>query len=287
MKEKSTLFGIEISNPDRIVYKNQQIKKIDVANYYQAVSEKMLPFLQKRLLSVVRCHNGTSNSCFYKKHPNVEFDGMKIVDIENSDEKDDDYFYISNKKGLINEVQFGTIEFHLWGCQVDKIDSPDMMVFDLDPDEKLGLVELRQGVVDLKQILNKLNLKSFLKTSGGKGYHVVVPFSSCINWESFSEFSKRVGQVMEGKWPKLYTTNIRKKERNGKIFIDYLRNTKGATSVAPYSLRARENCSVSMPIEWSQLNNIEPASINIEKAIKLIKNADPWKDFFKVKQTLL
>lgn len=285
MKETTNVLGVEISNPNKIIFKKENITKLDVVYYYEKVSERMLPFLNERLLSVVRCHDGADSPCFFKKHPTTNRVGIKSVYIGKKIEENQ-YFYVSNKIGLINEVQLGTLEFHIWSSKAKNLNKPDIMTFDLDPDEGLGLEKVRQGVKHLKKILDQLGLQSFLKTSGGKGYHVVVPFTSSPNFEAFGDFAKQIAQVMESKWPNLYTTNIRKSERKGKIFIDWLRNTKGATSVAPYSLRNKNGGSVSMPIAWSALNKIAPQDIKLKDALKRIKLADPWKDFFKVNQKL-
>ena len=137
------------------------------------------------------------------------------------------------------------------------------------------------GVKDLKKILDMLNLKSYLKTSGGKGYHVVVKIKEKMNWEEFRKTAKNIAMLMEAKWPNKYTSNIRLKNRKNKIFIDWVRNTRSSTSVAPYSIRLRDKCSVSMPIKWSELDKVEPNEVTIEDALKRIKRKNPWEDFFK------
>ena len=196
----------------------------------------MLPFLSYRLISTVSCPNGINGDIFYKKHLSDEREGLVKLDIKNKETKDDDYYFITNKKGLLSEVQMNSIEFHIWGSRIKSLEYPDIMVFDLDPDELLSLKKLRCGVKDLKKILDDLKLKSFLKTSGGKGYHVVVPIKN-KNWNEVREISKNIAILMETKYPDKYTSNIRKGKRVGKIFIDWVRNTKGSTTVAPYSLR--------------------------------------------------
>ena len=276
--KNNIISGIEISSPDKIVYAKGNIKKIEISKYYESISELMLPYLNKRLLSVIRCHQGVNEACFFKKHPSTE-------NVEVFSDDGDEYFYVKSKKQLLYQSQMGTIEIHTWGSQVPKIDKPNMMVFDLDPDKKLSLEKLRQGVLHLKEILDELNLVSFLKTSGGKGYHVVVPFSACKNWDVFNNFAKQVAELMQGKYPKLYTTNIRKSQREGKIFIDWLRNSKGATCIAPYSLRARDGATISWPISWEDLEEIKPNEVNIRNYKKYIKN-NPWPNFFKIKQGL-
>lgn len=274
--------GIKISHPDRVVYKNDGVTKLEVAWYYDKVKERMFPYLKNRLLSVIRAHNDISE-VFFKKHPNAKSKFVKSVVIDNEDEP---YFYLPNTDSVVYQAQLGTIEFHIWASSLPKIEQPDIMTFDLDPDQNLSLDKLREGVSQLKKLLDQLGLKAFLKTSGGKGYHILVPFSSSSGYQDFSAFARGVAELLERQNPKLFTTNIRKNERKGKIFVDFLRNKKGATCVCPYSLRARAGASVSFPLSWSELDKVAPNEINMAKAIKKIKNKDPWQDFFKVKQSL-
>ena len=280
IKTKNLYDGIEITSPGKILYKNSNITKLDVINYYQKVAMLMLPFINKRILSTIRCPSGIEKEIFFKKHFENEREGFNKIEIKNKENKKEDYYYITNSKGLISEVQMNSIEFHVWGSNVLNINAPDIMVFDLDPDEKLSIKKLRDGVKDLKSILDELKLKSYLKTSGGKGYHVLVPIKN-LNWLEFREVAKNIAELMESKWPNKYTANVRKSNRKGKIFIDWIRNTKGATSIAPYSLRARKNAPVSFPIRWDELDKIKPNEITMKEALKRIKNKDPWKDFFE------
>ncbi|HEY8423407.1 MAG TPA: DNA ligase D [Clostridia bacterium] len=278
--------GIKITNPDKIAYPDLDLKKIDVVNYYAQVSSRMLPYVKDRILSVIRCPKGVEGSCFFKKHRESADKGIAVIPVINSEGESQDYFYIQDEYGLISEAQMGTVEFHVWGSSVPDIDKPDLMVFDLDPDEELGLEQVRQGVKDLKNLLDQLNLVSFLKTSGGKGYHVVVPFKPSVDWDTFGDFAKRVANALKTKWPEKYTDNIRKANRKGRIYIDWVRNGKGATSVAPYSLRARAGAKVSMPLAWDELDSMAPDGINIFEALSRLNNPDPWEGFFEVKQEL-
>ena len=281
LDNKEYIEGVKISSPNKIIYKKEKITKLDILNYYNLVSKRMLPYLSYRLISTVRCPNGNKGDIFFKKHLEEEKEGLVKVDLKDKNTKDDDYFFITNKKGLLSEVQMNSIEFHIWGSCIKDLEYPDIIVFDLDPDENLSLKKLRSGVKDLKSILDDLKLKSYLKTSGGKGYHIVVPISN-KSWEEVREISKNIAILMENKWPEKYTSNIRKDKRDGKIFIDWVRNTRGATSVAPYSLRIKDKATVSFPIKWSELDKIKPNEITLEKALKKIKEPNPWKDFFKL-----
>jgi bifunctional non-homologous end joining protein LigD len=277
---------IKISNPDKIIFEDTKITKADVVRYYQSVSERMLPFVGHRVLSIVRCPKGVSHTCFYKKHPGPGSKGIITIPISTGSGETEDYFYIENASGLISEVQMGTLEFHTWGSRVDELEKPDVMVFDLDPDEGMELSRVRQGVTDIRSILTELSLNSYLKTSGGKGYHVVVPLKPSVDWDVFHDFARSVAEVMEKKWPERYTSNVRKAKRSGKIFIDWIRNGRGATSIAPYSLRARKGGRVSMPIAWDELDTVAPDGISMSDALLRIAGDDPWKDFYQNDQML-
>ena len=278
--------GVKITNPDKVIFADLEITKGDVSQYYAKVAERMLPYVSHRILSIVRCPKGISQACFYKKHPGPGSKGVITIPVMGSDGESDDYFYIEDASGLIYEAQMGTLEFHIWGSRVDQLEKPDMMVFDLDPDEGMDLNKVRQGVRDMKNMLDELSLNSYLKTSGGKGYHVVVPLKPAVSWEEFYDFSRRVAEVMEHKWPDRYTSNVRKVNRSGKIFIDWIRNGRGATSIAPYSLRARKGAKVSMPIEWDELDTVAPDGVNMAEALRRIDGNDPWHDFFQNQQQL-
>ena len=278
--------GVKISSPDKLIFHELDITKKDVIRYYSKVSERMLPYVRHRILSIVRCPKGVSQACFYKKHPGPGSKGIITMPISTGNDETVEYFYIENARGLIFEAQMGTLEFHTWGSSVDNLEKPDMMVFDLDPDEGMDIDRVRQGVMDIKSVLDELNLNSYLKTSGGKGYHVVVPLKPSADWDKFHDFAKQIAEVMENKWPDRYTSNVRKAKRKGKIFIDWIRNARGATSIAPYSLRARKGAKVSMPISWHELYTVAPNGINIEDALIRIEGKDPWEDFFQNNQML-
>ena len=274
---------IRLTSPDKELF--DDYTKADLANYYEKIADRMLPYVSNRLQSLVRCPDGIQGECFYQKHYQDSMVGLESQRIEQSDGEEADYIYLTDIDGLRQAVQLNTIEFHGWGSRIDQLERPDQIVFDLDPDEDLGLKEVRRGVRDLKAILDELGLVAFLKTSGGKGYHVVVPLTPQAGWDEIRDFSKQVASVMEQKWPDRYTANMRKEKRKGKIYVDWVRNGRGATSVAPYSVRARSGAPVSWPISWSDLNKIAPNDMTIKKALRSRKK-DPWTGFFNVKQKL-
>ena len=270
--------SFKVTNPDKILFPVDNITKMDIVNYYIEISSLMLPFIENRLLSVIRCHDNIKEECFFKKHPTTDKNMVKIKKVNG-----EDYFYITNQTQLVYQVQMGTIEFHTWGSCVKEINMPNLMVFDLDPDKDLSLEITRKAVLKVKSLLDKLNLISFLKTSGGKGYHIVVPIKS-KSWKSFYDFSKNIALLVEKEWTKEFTTNLKKSERKGKIFIDYLRNNKGSTCVAPYSVRARNGAPVSMPISWKDLFKIKPNQITIKNYKKFLNHS--WENFFKISQSI-
>jgi bifunctional non-homologous end joining protein LigD len=285
-RKSATVKGVKISSPDKEMFEGYGITKEDLARYYSEVSERMMRYAGMRISSLVRCPEGIPGECFYQKHLAKPITGLQMMKIKESNGDTEDYFYLEEGAGLINCVQMGTIEFHVWGSKIDKIDMPDMLVFDLDPAEGMALDQVREGVRDMKEILDALSLESYLKTSGGKGYHVVVPLKPSADWSAVKNFAKMTATAMETKWPDKYTSNMRKENRKGKIYIDWVRNSRSATSVAPYSVRARKGAPVSMPILWRELDNVKPDEITIDKAIERLKKEDPWKDFFKEKQKI-
>ena len=281
--------GIKITNPDKVIFGDHdspEITKADVAMYYKAAAERMLPYAGYRILSIIRCPKGISQTCFFKKHPGKGDRDIRRINILNSEGLMKEYLYIEDISGLIYEAQMGTLEFHTWNSKVNAVETPDIIVFDLDPDVGMDITEVRRGATDLRTILTELSLTSYLKTSGGKGYHIIVPLRPPSSWDAVYSFAKQVAKVMEQKWPNRYTSNMRKVDRKGKIFIDWIRNGRGATSIAPYSLRARKGAPVSMPIFWEELNSVAPDGIDMKEALRRIPGDDPWKGFFTVEQML-
>ena len=264
--KNNIICGVTITNPQKVIFKNPKITKLDIALYYHKIAKRMLPFIENRLLSTIRCPDGYQGEKFFKKHfENNPYLGK--VTIPNKEGKREDYYYIKDEQGLIYEVQMNSYEFHVWGSKITDLNHPDLMVFDLDPDEGLSINKVKEGVKDLKNILKEFNLKSYLKTSGGKGYHVMVPITKKMTWKEFRKIAQNIAKLMEARYPDKYTSNIRLEARKNKIFIDWERNTKGATSVAAYSLRLKNKPSISMPISWNKLNYIKPNEITIKKML--------------------
>lgn len=278
IKDNEKKKEILLTSPNKKIIGN--ITKKVIFNYYKKVAPYMMPYLENRIISVVKAPSGINNNIFFKKHLENQKKYLEKINISSKNDKEKDYYYILDEIGLLSEVQMNSYEFHIWGSNASNKNKPNMMVFDLDPDKSLSLDKLRLGVKYLKEILDNLNLKSFLKTSGGKGYHICIPFKNNLTWKKFYKISEDIANIIENTHSELFTTNNRKEKRKNKIFIDYLRNQKSATFVAPYSVRLRKNAPVSMPIAWNELDKIKPNEITIYKAIKRLKKKDPWKDFF-------
>lgn len=272
---KSNKSKIVLTSPEKIIFQKEKITKEDIFKYYELISKRMMPFLKNRLISTVRCPSGIMSEIFFMKHLNNDSKDIGKKKIKNAY-----YYYVKNSNGLLTEVQMNSYEYHIWGCLQNKITKPDILVFDLDPDEKLSLTKVREGVKDLKKILDDLKLKSYLKTSGGKGYHIYIPLPMS-SWKQCEEIAKKISDIMVITYPEKYTTNMRKEKRKGKIFLDYFRNKQGSTSVCPYSLRLKKNAAISCPISWNELDKIKPNEITIKNIEKRLKKKDPWLNFFK------
>ncbi len=259
-EDPNAISGVTITNPQKLIYNHPAVTKIQIARYYESVADKMLPYLTDRPITIVRCNSGIENR-FYKKHPSGDKTSL---------------IYINSASDIIKEVQLGTVEFHT-ACFNGYT---NFMVFDLDPDEGLNLNAVKQGALDIRKALKELKLKSFIKLSGGKGYHIVVPMKDMPSIEQFSSFARSVAELIAAKYPDKYTSNIKKDKRHGKIFIDWQRNTDGATAVAPYSLRARDGAPVSFPIAWDELDNFAPNELTLFNIGKDMLLSDAWKNFF-------
>ena len=206
---KINIKNIKITNPQKIIFEQEKITKEEIMKYYTLVAKRMMPFLDNRLISTVRCPNGLKSETFFMKHLNNESNDLKKKIIKDKTNNYKDYYYINNINGIFSEVQMNSYEFHIWGSKQNKINHPDILVFDLDPDESLSIKKIKTGVRDLKSILDHLNLKSFLKTSGGKGYHIYIPLKS-TSWKKTEQIAKDIANLMVANWPNKYTTNIKK-----------------------------------------------------------------------------
>jgi bifunctional non-homologous end joining protein LigD len=267
--------GIKISNPERVIDAASNVTKGDLADYYRAVAPLMLPWAANRPLSLVRCPQGRAKKCFFQKHDAGTF-GPHIhqIPIEEKNGETEDYLFVSNQAGLMTCVQMGTIEFHGWGSSVADVEKPDRLVFDLDPDEGLGFDEVKRAARDLKRYLADMGLQTFPLVTGGKGIHVVVPLTPAAEWPEVKDFAQRFCVALATAEPDRFTANLAKARRKGRIFLDYLRNQRGATAIMPYSVRARENAPVSAPIIWDELDETDSgARFSVRDAALLLERA--------------
>ena len=268
-------FGVKITNPDRIIFPGDELTKRDLADYYAAVSSQLLVTLGKRPMTLIRCPQGRAKHCFFQKHDTGSMsEAVHHIPVKESDGDVADYLYVSDAKGILECVQMGTIEFHGWGSRIKPLEKPDRLVFDLDPDVGLGFDAVKKGAERLRALLADLGLVTFPLLSGGKGIHVVAPLDQTAVWPAVKSFAERFSRAIAEAEPELFTANIRKNQRKGRIFIDWLRNQRGATAIMPYSARAREAAPVAAPIDWSELEGIDsPARFTIRDADELLDRA--------------
>ncbi|WP_419825703.1 DNA ligase D [Sphingomonas sp.] len=253
-------FGIAISSRDRVVFPGSGETKGDLADYYAAVAEPMLRWLANRPVSLVRCPQGRAKHCFFQKHDAGSFgDKVGAVAIREKDGHTEDYLVVNDGRAILACVQMGTIEFHGWGAPARDVERPDRLVFDLDPDEGLGFEDVRHAATMLRDTLGEMGLRSWPLASGGKGVHVVVPLDGSAEWPAVKDFASRFSRAIAGAHPQRFTANMRKAERKGRIFLDWLRNERGSTAVLPYSVRARETASVAAPVTWDELAKMADA----------------------------
>lgn len=251
---------IVISNADRQIFPQAQTTKGELASYYEALSEHIMPTLKNRPLSVVRCPGGIDHQCFFQRSKGKGMPKhIHTIAISHND-KSHDYIYLKQLMGLIELVQMGSIEMHPWGAKIDNIEKPDKIVFDLDPDEGIPFEAVKLAAQDVRHRLDDLGLESFVKCTGGKGLHVTVPIQRRQDWDMVKTFARNFAQQMVKAVPQAYTINMAKKQRKGKIFIDYLRNDFASTAVMDYCVRARPGAPVALPLHWDELDSLSSAS---------------------------
>lgn len=281
--------GVSLSNPDRVLYPEQGVTKRQLALFYEEIADWILPYVVDRPLTLVRCPYGHQEECFYQKHLDEALpDTMRGIPIEEKEGKGI-YVAIDDLAGLISLVQLGVLEIHPWGARADKVEQPDMMVFDLDPGPDTEWSAVIRGARLMHERLDELGLENFVKTTGGKGLHVVVPLTRRAGWDEVKAFSKALAEEVAKADPKRYIATMSKAERKGRIFVDYVRNSRGATSVAAYSTRARQNAPVSTPLEWDELSdNLFSDAYTIENLPQRLNSLkkDPWQNITKTRQSI-
>ncbi len=277
--------GIALSHPDRVYWQDAGVTKRDLAEFYEQIWKWMKPHVTGRPISLLRCPEGAAGQCFFQKHAAA---GIATQHLRQVKEKTGKIISIDDLDGLISLVQAGVLEVHTRGTTIDDREHADRLVFDLDPGPGTGWRDVVVAARDVRARLAKLKLKTFLKTSGGKGLHVVLPIKP-TPWDEAKEFCHAVASAMAADAPERYTAVVSKSKRSNRIFIDYLRNSREATAVAPYSTRARPGAPVSTPITWTELGTLKSADQytvkNLVQRLARLRQ-DPWADIGRVKQTL-
>jgi bifunctional non-homologous end joining protein LigD len=279
--------GVRVTHPDRVMYPDCGITKRDVIAHYLSIADLMLPHVADRPLSLVRAPRGVGGETFYQKHASDgwpdEFKAISIREKSGSDR----YLYIEDERGLVAAAQMSVLELHIWCCHVDAVEKPDRLVFDFDPDEDLDFGHVRAAAKDMRAMLTEIGLQSFPMVTGGKGVHVVVPLKPGHNWDEHREFAEALARVMAEREPERFIANMSKAKRRGKIFVDYLRNQRGATAISPFSTRARKGAPVAVPVSWEKLARLDNAHpVAVGEARKFIGRSDPWPGYFKLRQAL-
>lgn len=275
---QNVVAGVTLSHPDKELWPG--ITKLDLARYYERAAEKMLPQIEGRPISMVRAPDGITGERFFQRHVLAGAAAARPLKARGEPKP---FHAIDSVEGLVALAQAGVLEIHPWGCKKNDPETPERLVFDLDPDPELPFDQVIEGAKEVREALELCGFTPFVKTTGGKGIHVVVAIKGSpknpARWRDAKDFAHGLVDAMAAAAPERYTTNMSKKQRGGKIFLDYLRNDRMATAVGPWSPRAREGATIASPIGWKELREgFDPSAFRIETADALLKRADPWKD---------
>lgn len=280
--------GVRISHPDRIIDKRTGIRKIDLVRYYESVAGWMLPHLQDRPVSLVRAPEDIGGELFFQKH-SQKLSIPNVTQHPGLDPGHPPLISVDTLDALVGAAQMGTVEFHTWNAVVSNIEKPDRMVFDLDPGASLGWERMIEAALLTRSLLEELGLKAFCKTSGGKGFHVVVPLAKHAGWDDVKAFSQAVAQHMATTLPRYFSAKMGAQNRKQKIFVDYLRNNRGSSTVAAFSARARPGLGVSVPLSWDEVavttSGDQWTVENVHGRLQDLKR-DPWADYAKTRQRI-
>jgi bifunctional non-homologous end joining protein LigD len=282
--------GVALTHPDRVLWPKLGVTKRGLAEFYAGIADRILPHVANRPLTLVRCPDGAEAKCFYQRHLGMGASPGDLKEVERLRSSKGKYLYLDSASGILSAVQNGAVEFHTWGASIPDIKHPDRITMDLDPGPDIDWSDLVRGTQLTRTLLEKLGLKCFLKTTGGKGLHVVAPIERKLDWDRVKEFTRLVAEFLVRAEPGLFTAKISKGKRTGKIFVDYLRNSETASAVAAFSPRARPNAGVSVPLSWDELDlgeDIRPRFTvqNVPKRLAALKK-DPWADYWKTRQSI-
>jgi bifunctional non-homologous end joining protein LigD len=270
---------VTISNPDRVIFPDAKVTKGDLAAYYREVGAIMAEWTALRPVSLVRCPQGRAKKCFFQKHDSGTFGPHVLhVPIREKDGHNEDYLYFEDSAGVVACVQMGAIEFHGWGSKVADVEKADRIVFDLDPDEGLDFALVKKAAKDIRRHMADMGLQTFPMLTGGKGVHVIVPLTPKAEWPEVKDFARRFAMALAEAEPDRFTAELSKAKRKGLIFIDYLRNQRGATAIMPYSARAREGAPVAAPVNWEELDDMDSGHVfSVKDAGKLLERTSSRK----------
>lgn len=282
--------SVSFTNLDKVLFSDSGITKGALIAYYAIVEPFMMPHLADRPVTLVRCPDGAAKHCFYQKHTKSGMDASVVrVPIREEDGSEGEYMAISDRDGLLAAVQLGSLELHTWGCHIDDVERPDSAVIDLDPDEPVPWKRVVEAAFEVRSLLDDLGLKSWVKTTGGKGLHVCFPVVRRTSWDDFKSFTQSIATSLVATAPGRYTPYMAKARRKRKIFVDYLRNGRGATAVAPYSTRARPGAPVAAPITWDELEaGAQPRDFDVRTMMNRLDTLkeDPWAGFLSTRQSI-
>jgi bifunctional non-homologous end joining protein LigD len=293
MPAKSTSFqaptvaGVRISHPERLIYPDQGISKIQLARYYQSIADWIVPHVKGRPLTLVHCPAGIASPCIYLKHAKQWGpDALRRVRIQEKT-KVGQYLVADSIEAVVSLAQMGIVEIHTWNSTDDDVERPNRIVWDLDPGPEVTWKQVVAAATMVRDVLEALELESWVKTTGGRGLHVVMPIKRARDWSECLEFSRAVSQAIERTDPHMYTTTFAKAGRERKILIDYLRNNRTNTSICAFSPRARPGAIVSMPLGWRDLRGAPEAwtLLTVPQQLKRLK-MDPWAGYWRASQRL-
>jgi bifunctional non-homologous end joining protein LigD len=288
MTATGPLASIKVTHPERVIDASTGLTKLALVRYYESVAERILPHLKERPVSLVRAPEGVAGELFFQKHPEKRMPALRELDVALWPGHAP-LLAVDNVEALLAAAQMNTIEFHTWNSTTKRIDRPDRMIFDLDPGEGVAWAHVQEAALLTRALLTELQLESWLKTSGGKGLHVVVPLSPRLGYDIVKAFSQAVVRHLAKTIPQRFVAKSGPANRIGKVFADYLRNGQSQTTAAAFSARSRPGLGVSMPVSWEQLGSLKSSaqwSIATAREYLSFEQTDPWAGYWKARQTL-
>lgn len=279
--------GVRLTSPEKVLYREQGLTKRDLAEYYHAVGDRLLAHLEGRPLTLVRCPRGQGAQCFIQRRASDSFPAsIRRVRVP-MDNGESLHLVVESLEGVLELVQLGALELHTWSARRDRLDRPDRLILDLDPGPGVGFASVVGAALHIRDRLNALGLRSFVKTTGGRGLHVVAPLVRRAGWADVRGFSRALAEELEREAPERFVATSSKAERAGKIFVDYLRNGWAASAVAAFSTRARPGAPVSVPLSWEELSaRLDPGSLNVDSVPARLarQRRDPWAGYDGARQ---